>query len=405
MSALFAVLLTCATGYTNNVLEVVQLQPKEALTANTPYRLVTGSDPADKTAAEAAIVTVATSMPTEVRAFFTERKLMAPLTQWMLRRCHPSVTDDETYLKLAAHPSVWKAKDFDLPRLAATCRKLAEHNIPVLASLHPVYEDYAPAPIRRAEPWVDYPDPRPETTFETPFAVGIVLRAPEAKRKFRFRATGLPLHDARVSFKWIPMSDTRSWGTSVSAYQGKNKDFPPARGFAEIVQDWRGVRGRQNVLVFARYDEGPWGPPSVISIAVVPNERRVYDKQNRIVSIAYAKAPAVVSELYQNKPWKDEFIYDAAGKLIGFTRTREGMFRGEPFSTDGELVIETYPNELPKVSQKVRYFTREDDPSTLDYEALEEEIEHPNRELVPRDRGEFPRVERLRGNRSRLRLD
>ena len=394
-----------AADYANNVLRIVALGPKESLPANMPFQLVVGTDPADRAAAEAAVTLVATSMPSEVRAFYEGHKLMAPLTQWMLRRCHPGVTDEETYLRPAAHPSVWRARDFDPAALAKASGQLTDRNIPTLAVLHPVYEEYEPSPIRRAVPWVDYPDPRPEATFETPFGVSLVLRAPEVRRKFRFRAAGSPFNDAKVSFLWLPMSDTRSGQTKVGAFQGKNKELPPARGFGEIVLDWRGVRGRQDVLVFARYDGGPWGPPSVISFFVVPNERRVYSQQGRIESIDYVKAEAVVLPLYQNKPWKDEFTYDSFGKAIGCSRTRAGMFRGEPFSMDGEAVVETYPNELPKVTSKVRYFTRPDDPATLDYEVLDEEISHPNREIVPRDRGEFPRREQLRSSSGRLRLD
>lgn len=382
--------------YANNVLNVVVQRPGDLLSANMPFRLVVGPDPADKAAAEAAIAAVATSMPTRVRSFFEGRKLMAPLTQWLLRRCHPSVDDDMSYLKPAAHPAVWRTRDFDLSRLATASRALSEHNIPLSVALRPVYEEYAPAPIRRAVPGIDYPDPRPEATFETPFGIGIVLRAPEAMRKFRFRAQGSPVHDGKVSFKWI--------GASVGAYQGK-KELSPERGFGEVVVNWRAVRGRQDVLVFARYDDGPWGPPSVISFLVVPNERRQFGQNGQIESITYLRAGSVVPQLYQNKPWRDEYDCDALGNLTGFSRFREGMFRGEPFSMDGEVIVETYPNGQPKISNKVRYFTRTDDPLTLDYEVLDEEISHPNREFVPRDRGEFARREALRSNRSRFRLD
>ena len=387
---------TAEADYTNNVLKIEALGAKEFLPFNMPFRLVVGSDPADKIAAEAAMETVATSMPRKVRAFFEGHKLMAPLTQWLLRRCHPSVTNDQTYFRTAAHPSVWRAKDFNLPSLATASARLTERNVPMLAALRPVYEEYAAAPIRRAVPGVDYPDPRPEATFETPFGVGIVLRAPEARRKFRFRALGWPVHNEKVSFCWI--------GASVGAYQGK-RELSPGRGFGEVVVNWRGIRGRQDVLVFARYDDGPWGPPSVISFLVVPNERRLFGSKGQVESITYLRADSVVPQLYQNKPWRDEYACDALGNLTGFSRTREGMFRGESFSIDGEVIVETYPNGQPKISNKVRYFTRPDDPLTLDYEVLDEEISHPNREFVPRDRGEFARRETLRSNRSRFRLD
>ena len=384
--------------YTNNVLRVAQVLPTEwsvtnprrkvdRLPANMPFHLAVGPEPADRAAAEAALATVTTSMPTHIRSYFARYRLLAPLQQWLIRRAHPSVTNEETYVRAAAHPVAWTAKDFDLSRLAHLAANLTSNTVPVMAVLRPVYEEFTTSPIRRAEPLVDYPDPRPEETYATPFGVTVVLRAPERRRKFRFVASGYPFGGRNVTFKWVPL------GISVGGFPCEDwrerPNVSPERGCGEIQLWWNGG-SRRDVLVFARYGEGPWGPPSVISFYALPNERRQYDREGRIESIDYLPDPAVLPSLYQNKPWKDAFVMDSLGNVIGFQRTRRGQFRDERFSWTGEFVTETYASDLPKAARKVRYFTRADDPTTLDYEITDETVEYKMGAFEPRNRGEFP---------------
>ena len=384
--------------YTNNVLRIAPVLPTEwsvsdprrkvdRLPANMPFHLAVGSDPADRVAAEAALAAVTTSMPAHVRSYFAQHRLLAPLQQWLIRRSHPSVTNEATYLKVAAHPAVWTAKDFDLARLAQVAANLTSNAVPMMAVLRPLYEGFTTSPIRRAEPLVDYPDPRPEETYATPFGVSVVLRASERRRKFRFVASGYPFGGRNVTFKWVPV------GVSVGGFPWEDwrerQSVSPERGCGEVQLWWAGGT-RRDVLVFARYGEGPWGPPSVISFYSLPNERRQYDREGRIESIDYLQDPSVIPALYQNKPWKDTFEMDSLGNVIGFQRTRRGQFREERFSWAGEFVTETYASDLPKTTRKVRYFTRPDDPATLDYEITDETVAYKMGAFEPRDRGEFP---------------
>ena len=387
-----------SADYTNNVLRIV-VAPKaewddsnprrkvDRFPANMPFQLVVGSDREDRAAAEAALETVATSMPRHINAYFARHHLLAPVQQWLIRRAHPSVADETSYLKVAAHPTVWRAKDFNLPRLAQLASQLTSNSVPVMAVLHPIYEEFATSPIRRAEPLVDYPDPRPEETFATPFGISVVLRAPERRRKFRFFASGYPFGGRMVNFKWVPV------GVSVGGFPcadwSERTKVSPERGHGEVQLWWNGGT-RRDVLVFARYGEGAWGPPSVVSFYSLPNERRQYDRENRIETIKYVEDPMVIPQLYQNKPWTDAYLRDSLGNVIGFARTRQGQYGEERFSWLGELVTETYATDLPKTTKKVRYLTRPDDPETLDYEITDETAEYKMQSFVPRDRGEFP---------------
>ena len=386
--------------YTNNVLRIEMAahadwnedDPRrrvDRFPANMPFQLAVGSDSLDGFVAQMALTTVETSMPRHVRDYFVRHRLLAQVQQWIIRRAHPSVVDEDTYLSAAAHPVVWTAKDFDLRRIGQLAAGLASNTVPVLAVLQPVYEEYKTWPIRRALPLVDYPDPRPEETYVTPFGVSIVLRAMENRRKFRFSASGYPFRDANVNFKWVPMPKGGVWiGNFPSDDPDVRKRLVQERGCGEVTLSWWGAR-RRDVLVFARYGKGPYGPPSVISFYTVPNERRKYE-DNKIESVEYVKQMDVIPQLYQNKPWKDAYVLDTLGNLVGFRRTRTGRFGDERFTLTGELVTETFAGDTPKESRKVRYFTSPDDPGTLDFAPAQETTSYRLETVPSRDRGEFP---------------
>lgn len=388
-------------GYTNNVLRIETASPVEwdvsnprhtvdRFPANMPFQLVVGTAYEDRLMAERALRTSVDRMPSDICAYFMRHRLLAPLQQWLIRRSHPSVTNEESYLSVAAHPAVWQAKDFDLDRLGRLAASLTSNSVPVLAVLQPIYEGYKGAPIKFAEPFVDYPDPRTEETYATPFGISVVLRAMENRRKFRFLATGYPFGGRNVSYKWIALPPR---SVSIGGYPAEDwnvrRQLVPERGYGEIVLGWGGAE-RRDVLVFARYGEGAYGPPSVISFYRVPNERRRYDRKGRIESIEYLADKAVIPWVYQNKPWKDLYMQDSLGNVIGFQRMRTGIFEKEHFSSPAEFVTETYPGDLPKTTKKVRYFTRPEEPATLDFEVTDETVGHKMQSFELRDRGEFP---------------
>lgn len=391
--------------YTNNVLSISSADAlewndsnprnvKDAFPANAPFHLVTGPDVDDRRMAELAVETAKTSMPEVVRENLEDLRVMAPMLQFILRRCRVGVTNETTYLSGTANRAVWRARDFDLNAISRFSKGLSSNSVPMTVTLTPIYEEYKIMPIRRALPEVDYPDPREETIFETPVAIAVALRAPELYRKFRFAASAWPVHDGNVNFKWVPISTNPSGNPSIGPIQGQRSTLSPANGYAEIVLNWNAIRGRRDIAVFARYGKGPYGPPSIISFYVIPNEKRAYDKSGKISMIEYRKHDWIVPQLFQNKPWKDEYVQDSIGNVIGFMRFRAGMMRGETFSNVGEYVVETHPNELPKIAMKVRYFTSADNPDVLDYEVTDKEVRYPLKTFVPCNRGEFPLAKR-----------
>lgn len=396
-------------AYTNNELKVVMTAVEEwdatnpyrivdRIPANMPFHLLVGSRMADAQAADAAIETVTTSMPAHVRAYFTQYKAMGPFLNWILRRCKPGVHNEKAYLAAATHRVVWQAADFDLQALAKVAVGITSNHVPLVTVVQPIYGEFAQNPIRPAEPLVDYPDPRPEQTFATPCGVGIALRAVEARRKFRFAAYAGRPDDTNVNYKWVMMStDGSTYGASVSAINGQSREFSPEKGYGEVVLDWRNLRGRLDVAVFARHGQGSYGPPSIISFYKIPNEKRTYDRDGRIARIEYVKPDFVVPGLFQNKPWSDEYELGDFNHVIGFIRRRNVESAvPERFSIAGEFIVEAHANGLPKVVRKVRYFDSPADADALDYEITGQTVSYPLQTFEPRTRGEFPTVRKRR---------
>ena len=384
--------------YTNNVLRIEVAstnewdasnphQVRDLFPANMPYQLVVASA-ADRTAAEAAIACATNAMVPKVREMFQRARVMAPVLQGLFRHCRPGVTNEADYLSARAHPTAWREGDFDRERIRNAAMMLLENSMPLLTMLTPVYEEFETHPIRRAEPFLDYPDPRPETAFETLFGIGIVLRAPEKRRKFRFQARSWPVQNEKVSFVWKVITPQR-W-VSAKPFEGRGGFMAPKNGYAEFAFDWTVVGRRMDILVCARYGEGPYGPPALISFFVVPNEKRTYDKSGFIEKIEYVKQDVVIPQLYQNKGWTDEYKVDPTGNILGFVRMKAGLLVGkEDFSVNGEFVHEFQAEDMPKIVSPVKYFTKIDDPGALDYEILSERKTLPFRAVEPRNRGEF----------------
>ena len=389
-------------AYTNNVLPLVQVAPeewdeerrKDLLPANAMFQLVVGPAAEDRVMAERAIATATNAVPEMLRASFVQMKVFAPMIQWILRRCRPGVTNEESYVSAAAHPAVWRAQDFDLSAIATFARSKACQGVPMIAAAQILYEEYKTYPIKRAEPLVDYPDPRPEVTFAEPSSIGVVLRAPEARRKFRLRAKAWPVTDEAVTFKWVVLSGGyQDYYMRLSSIQDR-ADLVLEKGYCDCSIIWGAVNVRHDVAVFARYGDGPYGPPAIISFYRIPNEERRYAGDAALPTVEYLKRDVIIPWLYQNKAWTDDYLLDMNGNVSGFTRMRKNGFRGERFSARGEYIVESYADDSPKIAQKVRYFTDPHDSNTLDYEITDEEVRYRPHEVQPKDRGEFPKRRR-----------
>ena len=282
-------------------------------------------------------------------------KYLGPALQWLVRSTRQGVTNSTSYLNVNAREAVFEEADFDLALLTNKASKLRLKDIPIVAAIRPIFKvEPDHASILPAEPGVDYPDILPEQTFVTPYGIGIVLRAPEAERYFRFEV-----------FNWRRGAEY-VWGASVRVPINDfryNPRMSKRDGFAEIKIPAHLQLRRIDIMVCYKHVETV-GPPSYISFYSIPHIKRNYDKQKKVISIEYAhnakKAPPYdISPIWIPRKWTDEYEY-LSNDIHGFVREFPIEIlprrKSEVFSNRGELVLEKDYSDSPTLVRKVRYY-------------------------------------------------
>jgi len=287
-----------------------------------------------------------------LRKALEQHGLLNSTLQWLVRSCRPGVTNAATYLSVGAHPAAFREQDFDAAKLKAAAQSITGKGIALPVRVKVEYLEGA-IPISKAEPSVDYPDAMPEETFALPFGVGIVLRAPERRRKFRLSASTYPFPDKAAKFVWKTTGGValRPWPMTLAEV--------PDRGFAEVTVDAAYCGVRADIFVFVQMANGLYGPPSVVSIYNPPLAKRAYTK-GRLQSISYLRESKDVlydiGPIWAPREWRDDFALNGKGRIVSFTRTTKGSFTEEPFSAIGELVLSMSSSGIPLVTRKVEYF-------------------------------------------------
>ena len=323
----------------------------------------------------------AAAIPTNLTPVIRRFRLLGPTMQWIVRSVRCKKPGRSDYLWSSIHPAAFSAADFNRTNLLAFARKVSAAQLPPAATVWLKGEETAGRrPLSPAVPGVDYPGVFPEVTFATPFGVGLVVRAPESPRVFRFRAAAFPASDAPVSFAWAVLTG----GAQVQPWDWRHRTQD---GYGRILLDVGSLcaRRRVDVAVFARWGQGPWGAPSIISFYSSPYELRTYRK-NELVSIRYLPVvrnppPYDLSAICTPAEWTDIYLRDDKNRIIGFERMMPDGVTRENFSDRNERIVESHPNGMPKIAQRVRYFVRD---GRLQYEDDGEEVLYKPETFQPR---------------------
>ena len=355
-------------AYTSNVIRCYWAgkDPKIAglMPANLAFQFAVVGDDDVTNRVQRVLEGVADSFKPEVRKELEQHGLLVPALQWIVRWARPSIVKTVDFVNARNHPAVFSESDFDAERLKTFASRLSMNDIPLPVKLTFQYADQM-SPLGKAEPGVDYPDILPEETFVLPFGVAIVPRAPERRRKIRLSATTWPLNKP-AEFVWSG-GWFRPWVTN--GYQ------TPQAGFADLVYSVTGCRPRMDIMVWAKFGNGRYGPPTIVSIYNVPYDQRKYGKKG-IESINYAKTvrnlPYDISPIWIPRQWKDVFELNSSGQIFTFERLLPGRFRGDQFSAVGEMIHETSSSGFPLKTSRVEYFVS---PVTgdLDYREIGDE--------------------------------
>ena len=320
--------------------------------ANTPYLLVSqGSSGSDQPFLLAVGATLAAFQP-EVKSFLRQSRLVMPTVQMILRRTQKSVASNQDYLSGAAHPSVFRASDLDVPAMIRLANSLAIDDVPPIAVLRVIEES-------RPVPGVEIFGNQSERLFDTPAAIARIVRSTAYEKRIVVRAAVSHAFDTEPpKFHWAVL---RGDATRIRILPRT-----PDNSEVEIIVPWherRTVPGRRDlttdrvdIAVFV--DNGAHiSAPSFVSLLYPPLQKRTYDAANRILRVDYrdpSRAKRYADPiLFLDRNWTDTYTYDSKGELTGWRRT--AFDRENRFTRHGARVVETDEFGRPARAQKVVY--------------------------------------------------
>lgn len=324
---------------------------------NTPYLIVSqGSSGSDRVFLQAVAATLAAFRP-EVKAELVRTGTLMPAVQMIFRRSNKMVAAEEDYLTGKAHPTVFDGNQLDAAAMVKAAHEVAKDALPPMVGLKVVEEDQ-PRPGR------DYfaAEGQGETLFDTPCAIARVVRTVRYERRMVVSAepsadtAGRPL-----TFHWavlrgdperIAINKLNDEGSVVELRVGYHPRRPVRPG-SDLESN------RVDIGAFV-HNGVHYSAPAFVTFFYLDNEKREYDEEHRIRVADYADPE--VSKRYVDplidarKNWRDEYHYDDAGELTGWTRLR-GDAR-EEFTAEGLLVTSTDAEGRPVEARRVRYLAK-----------------------------------------------
>lgn len=324
---------------------------------NTPYMLISqGSSYTDIPFVDALTCTLAAFRP-PVKQRLVESGALAPTLQQIFRNSYKLVKHPDDYLTGIAHPSVFEGSEIDALKMVDMAHAMSVDDIPPLARIRVEQEDHAI--LGR-----DYFEvSEREKLFDTACAIARIGRSTQFRRHMIVSAKeSLDLDKRPLKFKWVILRGDES---RISI---KPLDEEGAR--ADITVAWhprRKIRpdspiesNRVDIGVFA-HNGVAWSAPAFITWYFLDNEDREYDKDGRILSVAYHGGIDVgnyADPLIQTpKSWKDTYHYSEDGRPTGWTRKRGAGADThiEEFTPEGGLIIEKDDQGRPAAIRVPRY--------------------------------------------------
>ena len=343
----------------------------EALPANAPFHLPVVGTAEDAAKIRAALASMTNALNPDVYQVLTRKNALAPVLQWLVRRHIPgTASSGADYLGPRSHPVAFMPSHFSVDALTNAAARLTLASVPSIVHVMSVYDEYERDPIPRAIPGRDFADLQPEETFSTPFAISVVLRAPETKRRFRFCARTWGDGGRRFEYAWKVL---RGRGLErISAYRGNGK-LKPENGFAEVTLNRRNMSARLDLAVFSRLPGGEWGPPAIISFYQPPDVRQEYYSSGFLRETSYLPQvdPAdpfrqALSPLCTPRNWTDTYEVDEQGNIQVISRRKASSVFAERFDRPtGELLLESWSSGAARKTRPVEYFI--DAEGFLDY--------------------------------------
>ncbi len=348
----------------------------DVLPANTPYYLISKGSSGSDQAHLQALATILAAFRPDTKAFLHQTGLISPTVQMIYRRARVGVRSRTAYLSGAAHPTVFDGRDIDLLRMVGLANAIAPDAVPPMVRLQVIRD-------LRAREGVDYfGQGISEVLFDTPGVIARVWRSRVGQRRMVVSAGATRDPNGRkLHFDWVLLhgDPTRVAITPL--------DPDGARARIDLTwQDPRAAPGTPDI-VSSRIDIGVFAnngvhdsAPAFISVLLPRHETRRYktgpDGGLRVISIDRARADGVYGDplIFPETPWRDQYHYNAAGEITGWTRLRSGQGdTDDDYDAEGQRILVRDAQGIPAQPAPVRYLIEQsaNKPARLREELLE----------------------------------
>ncbi len=332
----------------------------DLFTAYTPYCVTVAGDTGAETPFVRAIAAAVCALPAATREQLVAKGMLMPVMQMLLRRTLRGIETEDDYLSGAAHAVALLPQQLDSRRFVEYASRMTTNDIPPLAALQ--VED-----ITALEPALDMPlCVYSELLFETHLAVCRIFRAFPYRRRYKVTVLSSdPQAEIRGGvLQGLPgkiriersSEESRVWLVDVAHHE----PFHAAAGGGDAITTMR-----VDIGFFAAGSRAV-SPPALLSIAFLGNEKRVYDEQERLLSIDYRRntAPYTDPLLSYMREWKDVFRHDSQGRIIGWERIRSRR-QAEQFTAYGDLAVAFDAQGRATQARRITYMRRyESDPES-----------------------------------------
>ncbi len=325
----------------------------DILSANTPYMIISkGKSGSDRPFLNAVASILAAFKP-EVKEYLKKNRMIMPTVQMIFREGQVSVKNPEDYLTYKAQPPVFDSLNIDLGKMVQMAQKLEIKDVPPIVQLSIVSESEPEKGID------DFSTFRPEALFSTPTAISRAVRSSALETKLVVSAEktqGPP--NQKLEYRWVVLRGDKK-RISITP---KNE----SGSVVEITVPWHAPfpAPEQADITTSRVEIGAfvnngtyYSAPSFINFLFPANQVRKYNDKKQIVMIDHrspeTKGRYIDPQIFADRNWRDDYEYDAAGKLVGWTRTRGA--KTERFTRDGARVIETDALDRPITAEKIVY--------------------------------------------------
>ena len=301
--------------------------------ANWPYMVISqGSSGSDRVFLQAIASTLA-AFPADTFAAMRDEGLVAPTLQMILRRNLEGVADEADYFTGAAHPVAIEGSRLRPGRMISQAAAMTPEAMPPLVALTVEEESFTEAAGLAG---------LSERLFDTPQAVARIWRDWDWEREMVVRAEIAAGAEEGVTFDWrLLQGDPERVAIEPLDEEGRRArlriawhdpwEVPRALDRDAARAEETPVRqlSRIDIAVFARRPGAAPSAPAFVTVAFPAHQIRRYaprpDGRVQLVSVDYdaaGRGAYVDPLLHWSAPWTDRPVYDAAGTLISWDRTR-----------------------------------------------------------------------------------